>query len=551
MRTMMRVLSWKLVLSAGVLWMGVAPVVATADIEEAWSLMPVEARAAVVIPSVRRFNDDFTALMEGMDRANAVIGAKPMEAFLLNVGLNGALREEGAAAMLLFMSEQGEPTPLMVLPVRNPERWIEENFVPAPEGGGAYALRVGGSPRVYVRALERHIAFSAHEQLIAAYARGESMRAELLKRLPAPVLSAASAGEMIVVARPEALALLQDVLPAGAVPGAGARQLPFAIPDFALGEPDALMVAGLDFDPLGLGVRLVTCFPDDSPAKTLLTGGPRTQPALAHLPNHAFLLAFGVDLVGLGGPAVLERLMGEGAALPAWVHGLRAVRMIASPSVLGLQGGLLNEAGVLIETSDPAALRDLLAEQIGRIGDLGDGVPRSPVYAKNQQTFEGFAVDAFEVTSNYPPSESMMPMVESLFFGRRGFHGYIAPVEKHLLVMFSQRRDVFLRLANAATGQGRMLTEHAVLREMRAWLPQDPDIEGFIGVGAIGRILQQAAQMFPIGDLPLPKIDPTTKPVGFALDVRDGFVEAGAVIPADVAAILYDQMLQGVMMERR
>ncbi len=526
----------------------VRPVSASQADEDAWSLVPQNAFAAVVVPSIKRANADLISMFEGMDRASALLGPNPMEMLLLNAGLTGALLEEGTAAIVLMAPDE----PVFVLPVHDAQAWIAENFSPASDTADEVrTLKRDESRSLHVRAAGEHVLLARTKVVADAYAAAErGLYTVITARLPQSALAAAVQGDVIIYASPGAVrqfaqqaVLPRERFPAQPDPAVNAGESDPDLSELFALDDDAITLVGLNFDPLGLGVRTVTAFSEGSMSARLSRGGPRHAQGLGSLPGHPFFLAGSIDVQGLGGSTVLERLSGGIMPLPEWLGTTSSVQFVSSPSVLGIQGGLLNETALVIATERPEELRQFIEREVRGLPRDGERVVREPLWDANAKEFDGFTVDSFEVKHRWPSDEPTGPMVESLLFGRRGIHGYVGEAGKNIVITMSQRRDVYVRTVKAALGEGRSLGENAMIRSMREWLPADSDIEVFLGVGQFGQVLQQIRQMIPMENVPIPVIDPKTKPVGLALSVDGGRIETGAVIPADVLSMVVDQAL--------
>lgn len=540
------------------------PVCAAAQADDAWSLVPRNAYAAVIVPSVKRANNDLSAMLEGMDRASALLGPNPMETLLLSTGLTGALREDGAAAIVLMESDLANAAPqepVFVLPANDPEAWVAENFIDdASATDGRKRLKGDESIMVYVTAGERHVIVARSRPVLDAYhAAPRDLERTVTVRLPEESRRPVLAGEIVFYASPRAVQRLarasmqqRGLWPGGAPQPASsetsdelAQDVPKEEPAaLGLDDDDAIALMGVNFDPLGLGIRTVTAFSEGSISAGLTKGGPGHHLGFGSLPNYPFFLAGSIDVQGLGGAAVLERLSGGMMPLPEWLGTTRAIQFVSSPSVLGIQGGLMNETAVVVSTGQPDELRTFIQQELMSMPREVGTLRREPVWSDKARDFDGLIVDSFEVKQTWPANEPTGPMVESLLFGRGGIRGYVGTVGNHVIMTLSQRRDVYERTAKAATGEARTLGENAMVQSMRDWLPPRADIEVFIGIGQFGQVLQQVRQMIPMNNVPIPTIDPKTKPIGLALAVDDGRMETGAVIPADVLALVFDQALE-------
>jgi hypothetical protein len=207
-------------------------------------------------------------------------------------------------------------------------------------------------------------------------------------------------------------------------------------------------------------------------------------------------------------------------------------------------GGILNNAAMVVETSDPATAEGLFKDAIiGFSGDEGM-VRRKTTWTNEKKLSNGTTAQQFTVKESLlPKSErpegsrsgdwAMQKMISGMVFGSKGMQGLTKQVPGGLVMTFSRRPDVFQRALDAASG-GEGLSSDSVITAMRGWMVKDPDVEAFIDIGRIGKLVTQIAKIIPGGNqmiLPIPESMP---PIGFSMSVGDSRVETATILPSEV-----------------
>ena len=115
------------------------------------------------------------------------------------------------------------------------------------------------------------------------------------------------------------------------------------------------------------------------------------------------------------------------------------------------------------------------------------------------------------------------------------------------LFTLSQRPDVWNRALAAAGGREETIADSPVLRSMRSWLIEDPDLEVLIGMGSLTKLMEQLSRALQVGLFDpgmLPDIPANTPPVVLDLSLDDGLLETAVVVPTDVIALGYDEIVR-------
>jgi hypothetical protein len=509
-----------------------------AQLPPGFELIPVDARAAVVIPSLKRASDDMTQLLDGMERAEMLVGLRPIDQLRALLGLTAAVREAGPALVIVPAGQERMP-PLYLIPVMDAEDFLETSFDPAP-GGPANAYLHPTGRTIYARSLEQHVALCEDPAVVESYQPAGGLDQALAARIGDRALQLMRRGEIILYAD---AGMLSEIAAAEQEGFPGVPMLgDFAPPLDLLDAVDA-SITSLDFDPLGLGVHGVVLLNEENPLGAASGGEPRAESALSHLPAKPFYVAGAIDLRAFGGLDMVSALTAGLIEAPEWVSTIRGIEFAASPSPLGLQGGMLNEAVIHLACDDSkGALEFLRGEVLGRAGTT-DARTVAPKWEVAKREIEGISVDAFEIAVTETPPDPIRQLLRTTMFGRRGINGFVGAVEDGLILTFSQRPDVYAA-AIKARREGPSLADDPVLAEMRTWLPPDCDFEMYVALGQFSRMINQFAGVFGLGAGTIPEIDPATHPIALAADHQNGTIETGLVIPADVLALIFDTLAE-------
>ena len=319
---------------------------------------------------------------------------------------------------------------------------------------------------------------------------------------------------------------------------------------------DALVA--IDFDALAVGVRTFARFdPSGDVAKAMspAAAAPRDLTALlSRLPDAAFYGASGFDLAAMGGLAHLRQFLAtvpgsERIPLPEWLDRVQdkvqQVQVAAYPSKLGLAvGGILNDASLVIVTTDPAAVKAGLRSWIESQTGEKDGLRSEPSWEEARALKDGSTVSAFAVKEvpTGPGGDFMQRLLKQLVVSSRGLHGFAREVPGALVVTYSQRTDVLDRATAAANGTAKKtLGGNAMVRAMAPWLVPDADVVVFVGVGQLLGAARQIAESLPGGSVEMvPAAPEGLEPVAAAVRSKDATWESALVLPSGVLGVAFD-----------
>lgn len=537
---------------------------ASADaLDDVLALIPPDAASFVIVPNLASVNADVESCIAAMDRKESILVGRPIDQLRSALGITEGLDERGSLALWSTGTPSNEGRAfLLLLPAENPPAFITANLAPAADGSASMR-----GERVFTRALQRHVLVARTKADIDGYDAKGGIGTHWSSLVGARAVDLSRRGDAVAWAGADALSESRRSAEQQAKDAAGleifaqATAVPAKMQALLGGVKSGVIV--LDVDALGLSLRSVAMYSQESELQRLskgsvpVVGGGGT---LAGLPRSPFYLAAAIDAQALGGSGKLDELataVGANGVLPGWLaqakEGVKSVRFACYPSKLGvLAGGLLNDCALLIETENPAAIRDLFRTWLLAQTGKAEGVRREPAWEDGRTLKNGIVADAFELKETpLGASEAegadlsgvaMRQLSRQALFGTRGMHGLVKVLPSAVVVTFSQRPDVLERAIKAAQG-GESLDGEATLVAMRPWLVPGAQIEAFVSVGQIVKVARQLADSFGGGDIPWPAIPARSPPIAVALRADERSSEAAIMIPTPTLAAAYDQAL--------
>jgi hypothetical protein len=502
---------------------------------------PPQSHAVIVIPNLKAFSDQITQCLEGMDRSNLLMGARPIDQFKAVAGFNVGLNDTGAMAIAFLSAEVQAFAPVFIIPVTDAAAFMRANLTLADDG--AYAL--GDGTIVHARSLGSHVALSANAKAIQSL--GEDATHEPLQVIVGESGAAIAAqGDMFVLLRKELLASAFEY--ADGVATEHGISLP-RLPKMLANDVEALIVS-LDFDPLGLIARsFAKVKPDSRAARILGEGQPAPRlPLLDDLPAKPFYAAGSWRLSALGDQTAMAELLKQAnlPLVPALLTIIDSAEFAIYPSAAGVGGGFLNDSVLVLKTSQPPLVVDAIKHQLLALQQQ-DRIRREVKWIDEQPINGSLNAAAYEMNTLDVPAELMhQQMAEQLLFGRAGLRGFVKQREDAVLVTFSQR-PATLSAALAAVEQPDQdrLAAQPTLRSLRRWLPRNAVIEAYIDLGQVSTFVQAMAKASPLASrLTLPAIDPSLPPIAFGAGPARGGAEHALIVPAGVLATALDQAMR-------
>jgi hypothetical protein len=544
------------------------------SLEDALRLVPADAASVLVIPSVKGASDDLQLAIDRMGKAEAALGGRPIDLLKAQAGIGPGFDDKGPLAAWTVANGTGLAI-CAAFPVTDADAFVASTLVDAPElGEGAMRGRNSASA-VWVRKAGSHVVLANRKDALASWEPKDGFAARLGERIGRRGMEIVRTGDLFAWASEPVMrewasaaraaagldSQVASMFPAGSKEAGAAGQ----IASIGKGRERSAQLleqltdglVAVDFDALAVGVRAWAHFAEGSEfAKAIPASGPAPREVaalLSRLPDASMYGAMGIDLKAMGGLAHLRSILatmpeGDRLKLPEWIDAVQdkvdGVQVAAYPSRLGLMvGGLLNDASLVVLTSDPAAVKAGLRAWVeSQSGERG-GVRTEPTWEDARQLKDGSTVAAFAVkeTVTGPGPDAMERLAKQLLVSSRGLHGFAREVPGALVVTYSQRTDVLDRATKAASGGGKSLATNGMVRSMAPWLVQDADLVAFIGVGELLGAAQQVAGVIPGGAVEMvPDAPAGLEPVAAAIRSKDATWEGAIVVPSGVLGVAFD-----------
>jgi len=519
---------------------------AAADsLSDAMRLVPPDTVGAIVIPDLKRGNDELALCLERMDRPEAFFVGRPIDLAKAHFGLSVGVRDHGALlAVLRWPADRAEPMPLLIVPVNDAAAFLDGNFV-RNQAGTLSSARLDG---MHALDLGRWVALSPEAAALEGVrVADDSAAMERLHERLGERATELLRGEGIAWIDGAALRRLEgraDLGSLGDLPGVPAAlgELPMTLPLEGLD----LAAMSIDLDALGVMLHGALRYDEQSPIGAALRRPGRPAGSMSRLPDNTPYWALSIDVEAMR--PLISMALPEGtinARTLALMEGIVAVQWGCWPSRLGVAvGGILNDSSLLVQTSDPAALHRGITDFIEQSAGEHDGVLIEPQLERNRPLRDGGSADAFEVRETPLPDGdatmlSIRSGVRSALFGNRGVHGFVRAVPDGVVVTFSQRPDVLGRATDAGV-TAPAFAAAPVVAAMREFMVGQPVLEGYLGVSELARVARQLAGTFGMAEV-VPAVDAGAEPVGVALSIDHGTLLGSTVIPAGVLGAMMDQ----------
>ena len=537
------------------------------DLGEVLDLVPADAIAWAVSPSLSRINADLADLIDRANRPELAVAGRPMDVLVSQFGVAAGFDERGSLAVwTLTVDDLLDGVGVVAVPVESATRFLEANFTPEA-GGGPDAHRRPDGTLLFSRTLDDHVLLSPRRDLVDGWKASEGGVTRISNAFGDPALQDMRGADLLLRIAGDSMSRIQEIVRSEAMNRSDdvVAALPMntaAIADrfqSAIGGAEDIMV-GIDADALALGIRGWTRYAAGSDIAELAATVQKGESPLRLLPPGPFYLAAGIDFRAFGGPAGFERIrrvFGADLPLPASAtelgKHLDAVAFSTRPSKLGVaMGGMLNDASLVIATDEPDAARMVMEEAVVSLNGVQGAIEREATFERAVTQRRGGVADQITVKAEIAPEEareegarvgdaSIELTATRLIFGPRGWLGLGQKIDDAYLVTFSRRPDVMARTNEAATG-GEGLDSDPVLSAMRSWMPADAGMQAFLDLGRLASLARQVAKLIPGGEEMVPDLTAAMPPVGFGLslvpgDQKTGRIEWGVVIPSEVIGV--------------
>ena len=548
---------------------------------DALEIVPDDAVAWMVIPSLSALNADLGDMLDRANRPELAVAGRPIDVIISQFGIAAGFDERGSLAA---WAESGESLSngdgVVAVPVEDATRFIDANFeADAAEGASAHRTRDGEI--VHLKVADAHVLIASREDLLAAWKPSRALADGLSKGFGPDATKEMRQADVVIridggtlqSTRDAAIDAAEANAPAAGM--AGLADVGMGSMIDRLGSDAAELVIAVDVDALAIGVRSWTRFDAGGPmsalaAKIEAPAAGASESVLDRLPNQRFYMAMGVDFDGLGGyPGMMELLSVmdvDATIMPDWMSkigpSMHGMEFAMYPSKLGVaMGGALNDASLILLTDDPDAIRSAMADAVPAMSGVTGALERKTTWQNDVKQRKGGVADEFEMTAAIAKAKqrddsgtvgdaSLQLTVEKMMFGPRGLKGLGRVVGGGYVMTFSRRPDVLARAVEAGT-TAPGLDADPTLTSMRSWLPANPDVEMFIDVGQLGRLARQVASLVPGADGMVPELPTDMPPIGFGLAFGPADGEArlewAMVVPSEVVGLAVGNAISQAM----
>ena len=541
----------------------VAPAAAD-DLGDVLDLVPADAIAWAVSPSLSRINADLADLIDRANRPELAVAGRPVDVLVSQFGVAAGFDERGSLAIWSpTVEDLLDGVGVVAVPVESATRFLQANFTAEPDGGPDAYRRPDGT-LLFTRTLEQHVLLSPRRDLVDGWKASDGGVDGITTAFGGPAVQDMRRADLLLRIDGDAMAKVQEVVRSEAMNRGEdvVAALPLnttAIADrfqSAVGGAEDILVA-IDADALALGVRGWTRYAAGSDVAEVARTVQKSGSPLRLLPPGPFYLAAGIDFRSFGGAAGFERIrriLGDDLPLPASIMDLGphldSIAFATRPSKLGVaMGGILNDASLVIATDQPEAARTAMEEGVVSLDGVQGAIERTATFERSVTQRKGGVADQITVKAEIAPENereagsrvgdaSIELTATRLVFGPRGWLGLGKEVDGAYLVTFSRRPDVMDRTDVAATG-GEGLDSDPVLSAMRSWMPANAGMQAFLDLGRLASLARQVAKLVPGAAEMIPDLAAAMPPVGFGLDLVPGDgetarIEWGLVIPSEV-----------------
>lgn len=515
----------------------------------------------VVIPGLKALSDQITQSLEGMDRANLLIGSRPLDQLKAALGFNVGVNDLGSLAIGITRGEQGEMVTTVVVPVSDAEAFLNGNFT--ARTGDALTMPTGRI--VHGKAIEGNVILSTSPAVIQNHPPVRSAVERLLNVSDEATVAMVNRGDLFMIVNEAGLSdtmVRVLTMPPMNQLGLRADEVKQCVAQSCVEGA----IISMDFDALGLIVRSMVRFKQDTPGSAMapqpdFAGGD----LLTRLGNKPYYTAGGMDAAGFGG-ASLHRIISAVLGLkevPHWLAEVKDVQFAAYPSPTGVAGGLLNDAAIIARTPEPP---ELVASLRQHVNDCAQDAQNSGCTLQWETALKEDGpigtTDAYEV--RFAPvkaddaSGSTITLARQLLFGRVGWRGFVKSTNDAVIITFSRRPAVLeaaldsatskeaaaggASAASAASGKG-SLGSHGTIRTMRRMFPSNTAAEMYVSASPLAAFVAEFAAGFGQAAT-VPDVENNLPPIGFGAAARNGGIESALIIPAAVLANLLDETVR-------
>jgi hypothetical protein len=536
----------------------VFPVSAIATVREridrALCHLPADVAAVLIVPSLAETSQSITKAMEGMDRREMLLGARPIDHLKSITGVVQHVDDDGPLMVGWMLEPAGSVARgsfVVLVPTADPLALIESSFTSTNDAG--VVEHSSGAP-LHVRAFDDAVLLGSSP--LDGVTMSEQDVAEMRRRL-------GDRGNALLDDADAALLMLGSQAWFAGIDAVASRlRRTFRASDSGETEMVARLerltsafdtsITTVEFDPLAVIVRSFTHFAADGPlvSSSPAVNGPPAGSAkgggLSALPRDSYLVCASVALsaVGFESLADVAKELAGMEAVPSWLRAVGRAEFAAYATDAGPGAGALNNAAMVLSTDEPVRVLRGLQEAVSQSAS-SDG-HASPSWAAIG-SIEGVEdVASYHVKRpTFVPGEISASLIHSILFGPAGWQGFAWSGDDHVTLTFSKRRGT-VRLVHE-TSQATSLASDAAIRTMRSMIGHDRDAEVYLNAGHLARLLTDRLRQLPplqqaVG--PFPDLGIHLPPVGFAADLEGTGLHTTTIVPADVVAVLLEAALQ-------
>lgn len=529
-----------------------------ADAPRVLDIVPRATAAVIAVSSLKELDGHVSELLGAMEART--LGSLSLA--LVAMGLRDGLDLEGSAAGLLYEPvappKEGEPVAapprvLLLLPVSDADKFLATLQAKAdPDlwrfdyaGVGYFARRIG----------DAHLALSSEQDLVRNFTAMPGSLEQHKAAIGARGREVLERAPIIALGDPDALRaafepIIESLTTGAPMPGAGDADLlrdsrssiPGRMLRVAMDEASSVIV-GIDPGALGLRIDAAAVFPDDAIMSRICRGDAEDPQPFRLLPKLPYLFAGAIDTAHPGVRLMLDEFGPGPGSIGPQAEAERAIITAASdmrtatvaiydpPSVMF---GALTRMLIAWDAKSPRDAAVLFQKWLDVLAKEESGVNATKtVYTTGARTLEDLRIDEWSIE---PPAGSM-PMLPMLFGPVPGPQGFFAATDRFGYLQPS-RQDALMTAALKTAKQGveASLQSDMMLSQVSDLLPRPRAIEGYIDV----RPLLKQARALMGEQAPLPHdIPDELPPVGMAIVMSDGSLQAAAFIPAPLLRIGY------------
>ena len=519
--------------------------------------VPVDAIAVLALPSVSQLDKSARDLLGALEMPTMSTPAQ----VLAVMGLGQGLDMNRSAAVVVLGPDQGagaaEDAGLQIVGLipTTDFKALLASFNPTDVVGGAKTFTVNGQ-QLFARAIADGYALVAtNSETLAGFNAAAGALGAHQAAIGAAGKRVADASDVFVIIGPTGMAMLtQQAMTAINGQAGMAAMMAGANPEniqAQIRQAQALLnsvisqasgaIVGLRAGALGASLDVALTFkPDSDPAQTLQARGDAHQ-LLTHLPDDAFLFAGAGDYTSESIKGLFQQLKGlAGGAIPAGagdaIQAVDGQAFAVYTTAGGLLTGLFANSMDYSATKNPKALVEFTKNTLNAENKIEDS-PFTGGFEENAADVAGKKAHKWSLQMNadaggFGPQQQVL----GALFGQMGLSGYMAAVKEGVISSLAPTTDSLAKAIELSNGNGRSLSDNAVVTAIARELPDGRTAEGYVNVGELLRQALVIAATF-LGQVNL-EVAPNLPPVGLGLTTDAAAVRVTTFMPTPVIKTL-------------